>query len=74
LEEKASAVLLSALSIPIFNASDESNKIDFSIEKEKNMAIAKLLGFTSDTSRSALLAELGKAGLFEIYILYECAV
>ena len=55
----ASQVLLAALSIPLGGSDDEvDNGIDFNVQREKNLRLATLLGFTAPVPRSQLLAGL----------------
>lgn len=63
LESMASCVLLAALSIPTYSSSADLNSTEFSVEKEKNLKMAALLGFSTETTRASLLAELGRVGL-----------
>mmetsp|Transcript_33594 Transcript_33594/g.54432 ORF Transcript_33594/g.54432 Transcript_33594/m.54432 type:complete len:1134 (+) Transcript_33594:97-3498(+) len=54
----ASQVLLAALSIPPTEKKASGFHFDFDLEKEKNLRMATLMGFSTNPRRDSLLAEL----------------
>eukprot|EP01111_Echinosteliopsis_oligospora_P004803 TRINITY_DN1787_c0_g1_i7.p1 TRINITY_DN1787_c0_g1~~TRINITY_DN1787_c0_g1_i7.p1 ORF type:complete len:1162 (-),score=459.28 TRINITY_DN1787_c0_g1_i7:100-3585(-) len=69
--DAATAVLLAALSIPLpdpptLKASPEETFFEFDLQKEKNLRMGTLLGFSSTPKRDSLLHDLNVKGINKI--------